>query len=1041
MNARNFTLLLCGIIVSAAAFSQTLDMSLFKDIKPRNIGPAGMSGRVTSIDVVTSNPDIIFIGTASGGLWKSENGGTSFKPIFDHEKAASVGAVAVNQHNPAEIWVGTGEGNPRNSLTGGNGIYKSIDGGRSWTHMGLEATRNIHRVIIHRDDPNTVIVGAIGSPWGEQQDRGVYKTTDGGKTWRKVLYVDPKSGIADLVVDPTNPNKLIAAMWEHRRWPWYFNSGGPGSGLYVSYDAGETWKKKTSADGLPKGDLGRIGLAIAPSSPNIVYALIEAKKNGLYKSEDGGEKWSLVSTKNIGGRPFYYADIFVDSKNENRIYNIHTYVDVSNDGGKTFERLIDPNMVHVDNHAWYVHPEDPSFLICGNDGGAVISRDRGKTWRFIENLPLAQFYHINVDNALPYNVYGGLQDNGSWRGPSQVWRRSGIRNAYWDRVGGGDGFDVVPDPLSEGKHGYSLSQGGNVMRYDLTTGSRNFVKPFLASGEELRYNWNAGIAVDPIDKTTLYLGSQFLLKSTDQGASWQKISTDLTTNDPAKQKQATTGGLSLDNSGAENHTTILSIAPSPLQKGVIWVGTDDGNVQLTTNGGQNWTNLIGKMPGAPKNAWITQISASTYNANEAFVVINNYRQNDWSAYVYRTKDLGKTWTRIVSDQNVYGYCLAIAQDIVAPNLIFLGTEYGLYVSIDDGKTFTKWTSGYPTVSTMDLQIQPREADLVIGTFGRAVWILDDIRPLRALANAGYTTLLSNDIKAFEPATAYLVNYGEANGYRSTGDAFYEGENKNSGAMLTYYLKELQKVSNEKDSIKTTVSVYDNYNKLIRTLKQQPKKGMNRLFWDLDIKGERMPDVKKPAADAAERGGRSVTPGNYKIVYQYGSFKDSTTVEVKVDPNIQMTVSQMIEKAALIDRLSALIATTTAKVDRLNESKETIELILTKLKDREKNETNTKLKQLCDSTKTKINNLIKEINPPEDIQGFSDDPRLVSERLSMARRYLQDTTFPVSQTQQNILTDTEKNIKPVVDKVDSFFSGDWSAFKRSVDEAKFSLFKE
>ncbi|MCB0490019.1 MAG: hypothetical protein KDC99_16170 [Cyclobacteriaceae bacterium] len=1030
------------LVVSTTLLSaQQMDMSLFKGMKPRNIGPAGMSGRVTSIDVVESNPEIIFIGTASGGLWRSDNGGTSFTPIFDHEKAASVGAVAVNQSNPAEIWVGTGEGNPRNSLTGGNGIYRSIDGGRTWTHMGLEATKNIHRVIINRDNPNIVYVGAIGSPWGEQQDRGVYKTSDGGKTWKKVLYVDPKTGVGDLVVDPSNPNKLIAAMWEHRRWPWYFNSGGPGSGLYISYDAGETWKKKTTADGLPKGELGRIGLAVAPSNPSIVYALVEAKKNGLYKSEDGGEKWSLVSTKNIGGRPFYYADIFVDSKNENRIYNLHTFVDVSNDGGKTFERLIDPSLVHVDNHAWYGHPTDENFVICGNDGGAVISHDRGKTWRFIENLPLAQFYHINVDNELPYNVYGGLQDNGSWRGPSAMWRRYGIRNMYWDRVGGGDGFDVVPDPLAENRYGYSLSQGGNISRYDLETGSRQFVKPFLASGEELRYNWNAGIAVDPIDKTTLYLGSQYLLKSTDRGASWEKISPDLTTNDPAKQKQATTGGLSLDNSGAENHTTILSIAPSPLQKGVIWVGTDDGNVQLTTDGGKTWANVISKMPGAPKNAWVTQIRASSYNANEAVVVINNYRQSDWSAYVYRTKDMGKTWTRIANDQQVYGYCLATVQDPVVSNLHFLGTEYGLYVSVDDAKTWSKWTSGYPTVSTMDLVIQSRDVDLVIGTFGRAVWILDDIRALREMAKTGYNTTVAKDIKAFEAPTAYLTREGEPNGYRSTGDGFYEGENKPFGAMLTYYVKDLQKAATEKDSVKTSVMVYDNFNKLIRTIKHKPTKGINRIYWGLDVKGERTPDQKKPAADAAERGGRSVTPGNYKVVFAYGPHKDSTMVEVKLDPEIQITVSEMNDKAALIDKLNTLIHDATAKVDRLRESKETVDLILSKLKEREKSEANTKLKQLGDSTKSKIDKLILEVNPPEDIQGFSDDPNLVSERLGTTRRYLQDTHFAPSETQRRILSDTEKNVKPVMDKIDTFFSNDWESFKKAVNDAQFSLFKE
>ena len=1040
MPYRSAFLFVFCFLLSARLFSQPVDMNLFKGIKPRNIGPAGMSGRVTSVEALESNPDIIFVGTASGGLWKSENGGTSFDPIFENEKAASVGAVAVNQRNPAEIWVGTGEGNPRNSLNSGNGIYKSIDGGKTWTHMGLEGTRNIHRVIIHRDNPNIVYVGAIGSPWGEQQDRGVYKTTDGGKTWRKVLFVDAKTGIADLVVDPTNPNKLIAAMWEHRRWPWYFHSGGPGSGLYLSYDGGETWKKKTPMDGLPKGDLGRIGLAIAPSSPNIVYALVEAKKNGLYKSVDGGEKWSLVSTQNIGGRPFYYADIYVDSKNENRLYNIHTYVDVSQDGGKTFERLIDPALVHVDNHAWYGHPEYPSFLICGNDGGVVISRDRGKTWSFTENLPLAQFYHINVDNALPYHVYGGLQDNGSWRGPSQVWRRYGIRNMYWDRVGGGDGFDVIPDPTEESRHGYSLSQGGNLARYDLQTGSRLFIKPFLPDGETLRYNWNTGIAVDPIDRTTLYIGSQYLLKSTNKGTSWEKISPDLTTNDKEKQKQATTGGLSLDNSGAENHTTILTIAPSPLQKGVIWVGTDDGNVQLTTNGGQTWTNLIGKMPAAPKNAWVTQIRASEYNANEAFVVINNYRQNDWSPYLYRTKDMGKTWTRMVNDQSVYGYCLSVLQDPVVPNLFFLGTEYGLYMSIDDGRAWTKWTSGYPTVSTMDMQIQAREADLVIGTFGRAVWILDDIRPLREMAKSGYATLTGKSIKAFDTPAAYLINQGEPNGYRSTGAGIYEGENRKPGAMLTYYIKDLKKVSNEKDSLKTNIHVYDNFNHLIRTLKHKPKKGFNRTTWELDMKGVRMPDDKKPGQDANEPGGRAVTPGNYKVVFTYGEFKDSTLVEVKMDPQINMTNNELTEKAALIDRLNVIITSSTEKTDKLKEARETTEAILSRLKEMEKSETNNQLKAATDTVKATINKLIAQINPPENMQGFSDDPKLVSVILSTARRYMQDTTFPATEAQQNILIDAAKRIKPAMDAVDNFFQTEWAGFKQTLERSQFSLFK-
>ena len=550
-------------LVLASMSAQQIDPSLFDALKARNIGPAGMSGRVTAIDAVVADPNTIFIGTAAGGVWKSENGGLSFTPVFDHEKVSSVGAVAINQQNPNEIWVGTGEGNPRNSVSSGYGVYRSIDGGHNWTFMGLGETRNIHRIILHPQDPNTVWVGAIGVPWGEHPERGVYKTTDGGKTWKKVLYVDEKTGIGDLVIDPTNPNKLIAAMWEHRRWPWYFNSGGPGSGLHVSFDGGETWEKRTTDNGLPKGDLGRMGLAIAPGNPQIVYAFIEAKKNGFYKSTDGGLNWKLVATKGIGGRPFYYADIFVDPKNENRIFNIHTTADVSQDGGKTFERLIPTDLIHVDNHAFWIHPENPRLMMNGNDGGFCLSRDGGKTWDYAENIPLGQFYHIRVDNEIPYNVYGGMQDNGSWRGPSQVWRRKGIRNAYWNRIGTGDGFDAMHDPLDR-QFGYSLSQGGNLHRFDLTTGLRTNLKPYLETDEPLRFHWNAALAIHPQDEKTIYLGSQYVLKSSDRGHSWSVISPDLTTDDPEKQQQVTTGGLSLDNSGAENHTTIISIDPSPL---------------------------------------------------------------------------------------------------------------------------------------------------------------------------------------------------------------------------------------------------------------------------------------------------------------------------------------------------------------------------------------------------------------------------------------------------------------------------------------------
>jgi len=507
----SLVMLLCVTLLSAQEFS----MDLVKNMKPRNIGPGGMSGRVTAIDVVTSNPDVMYVGTASGGLWKSTSGGVKWNPIFDNEVTASIGAVAIQQSNPSVIWVGTGEGNPRNSLNGGYGIYKSLDGGKSWKAMGLQKTRHIHRVIIDPTNPDIVYVGAIGSPWGEHPERGVYKTTDGGKTWNKILFANNKTGAADLVMDPTNPNKLIAAMWEHKRDPWFFNSGGEGSGLHITHDGGETWKKLSSEDGLPKGNLGRIGIGIATNKPNIVYALIEAKKNGLYKSENGGFTWKLVNDNSsgrgaggIGNRPFYYSDIFVDPENENRVYSVFTYVNVSEDGGKSFSALMPAygvsNGIHPDHHAWWIHPTDGSFMMDGNDGGFNITRDGGKTWRFIGNIPVAQFYHINVDNEYPYNVYGGMQDNGSWRGPAYVWKDQGIRNSYWQEISFGDGFDVVPD-RDDSRYGFTMSQQGNVSRYDWVTGNNYGIRPTHPDPDvKLRFNWNSAINIDPFNNSTIY---------------------------------------------------------------------------------------------------------------------------------------------------------------------------------------------------------------------------------------------------------------------------------------------------------------------------------------------------------------------------------------------------------------------------------------------------------------------------------------------------------------------------------------------------------
>ena len=870
-------LLLTAIVLSfvtAQGSAQKLDMKQFHGLKARNIGPAGMSGRVTSIDVVHRNPQIMYVGTASGGLWKSESGGTSWIPVFDTLEVASIGSIAIDQRTPDVVWVGTGEGNPRNSQTNGNGVYRSLDAGRTWTHMGLKNTRAIHRLIIDPNDPNVLYAGVLGAAWGENPERGVYKTVDGGKTWRKVLYVNEKTGVADLVIDPSNPSKLVAAMWEYRRWPWFFKSGGPGSGLYVTVDGGETWQKRTKDDGLPEGDLGRIGIAIARNKPKRMYALIEAKKNALYKSDDGGFKWTKVSDSNIGNRPFYYSEIYVDPKNENRIYNLYSIVSKSEDAGKTFENFIEWSTIHPDHHAWWIHPDDPDFLIDGNDGGLAISRDGGSTWRFVENLPLAQFYHINVDNDTPYNVYGGMQDNGSWRGPNEVWRSGGIRNSYWEMVQFGDGFDVVPDPANS-RYGYAMSQGGYVTRFDAVTGEQRAIRPAHPDGAPLRFNWNAGIAADPFSATTVYYGSQFLHKSTDRGETWAIISPDLTTNDTSKQKFHESGGLTYDVTAAENHTTIIAIAPSPAKEGVIWVGTDDGNVQVTTDGGKSWKNTVGEISGVPRATWVPHIHASLHQAGEAFVVFDNHRQNDWTPYAYHTTNYGDSWARIVAKDGVSGYALCIAQDRVEPRLLFLGTEFGLYVSIDAGKNWSKWTSGFPTVSTMDLAIHPRDHDLVIGTFGRAAYVLDDIVPLRELARRG-TDLLKKPLHLFPVPSAQLTWQKSPSGVLFPGAAEFSGENAPQGALLTFVFNPdtASKGKKDDDTVGTKgkkpaadsvrVIVADAGGKTIRTFRAFAKAGINRTIWGLNRKGARWPGSPKPEPGAEESGGPSVLPGIYTV---------------------------------------------------------------------------------------------------------------------------------------------------------------------------------
>lgn len=1025
-------LFIYGFVLQSTIISQKLDMSLFNGLKPRSIGPAGMSGRVTSIDVVLKNTEIIYVGTASGGLWRSTSGGIAWEPIFDDQPAASIGAVAVDQNIPDIIWVGTGEGNPRNSQTSGNGIYKSIDGGKTWKHLGLEKTFNIHRIIIDPTNSNIVYAAAQGSAWGEGTERGIFKTIDGGKTWKKVLYVDEKTGAADLIIDPSNPNKLFAAMWQYRRWPWFFKSGGSGSGLYVTFDGGETWQKRTDKDGLPKGELGRIGLAISRNNPKVVYALVESKKNALYRSDDGGFSWKMTTDENVSNRPFYYHEIYVDPENENRIYNLFTVVSMSEDGGKTFNTLIPSNEVHPDHHAWWINPNNGNHIIDGNDGGMAISYDRGKTWRFVGNLPLGQFYHINFDMESPYNVYGGLQDNGSWKGPSRVNAAGGIRNSYWEEVGFGDGFDVAAD-LADSRFIYYMSQGGNLGRYDHITGDRKIIRPVHPEGGKLRFNWNAGFAQDQFNKTTIYYGSQYLHKSTDRGDNWIIISPDLTTNDTTKQKQLDSGGLTFDVTNAENFTTIISIAPSPIKEGVIWVGTDDGNLHVTKDGGKTWENVIKNIKGVPEGSWIPQIRASSYNQQEAFVVINNYRRDDWKPYVYFTNDFGKTWKPVIKESDVSGYALSFIQDPVEKNLFFLGTEFGLYVSIDAGNTWTKWTKGYPTVSTYDLAIHPREHDLVIATFGRSVYILDDIRPLRRLATEAIK-LLDKKIVAFEIPDAYRYTQKQAPGLRFAAAAEFKGDNLQQGAMITYYLAPDSAQSNDK----VKIQIYDANNNLIRTLVNKSEKGFNRTFWTFERKGVRFPGTPKPTEDS-EPSGPNVLPGSYKVKISYKNYVDSTFVKIKNDPRLNIDLANLLERENLLRLLTPKIELVTKASDQIEEAVKTINLIEEKLKGKN-DSTFQKIAKDCKNLKDELKNLNELINQPR-VQGIRTDEDKLAARLRRAYSAISGYYDKPGDNERVSMKLVDDSISNVIPKINSFFEKKWKNFRNNVEKVNINLFED
>lgn len=1054
------------------------DADLLAGLAPRSIGPAGMSGRVAAIAAVESNPDIVYVGAATGGVWKSLDGGISWKPVFDDQPVAAIGAIAIDRRNPAIVWVGTGEGNVRNSASVGNGIYRSADGGETWTHLGLEGTERIHRIVLHPDDPDVAWVAALGREWGENPERGIFKTTDGGKSFRKVLYVDEKTGGADVAMVEGSPNRLFASMWQYRRWPYYFESGGPGSGLYSSLDGGETWKRVEVEDGLPEGELGRIGLGLSRSNPEVVYAMVEAKKSALLRSDDGGRTFRTMNAEpNVNPRPFYFGEIRVDPRDPDRVYSVDFTVRVSSDAGKSFSTLIRWDEIHGDHHALWIDPANPKHLIAGNDGGVAVSHDGGKTNRFVSNLPLAQFYHVAYDMDRPYNLYGGLQDNGSWRGPSSVRQGGGIRNHFWKVVGGGDGFETLPDP-TDSLQGYALWQGGNLSRWNWRTGESKEIKPAPPAGTALRFNWNAGLALDPFDPRTVYLGSQFLHRSTDRGETWSIVSPDLTSNEPEWQKAGESGGLTRDASNAENYTTIVTIEPSKRERGLIWVGTDDGRLHLTRDGGATWASLEGNIQGVPANTWIPAIEASTHAAGTAFAVFDNHRRSDWTPYVYRTDDFGKSWRSLATPQ-LRGYALAIVQDPVDPELLFLGTEFGLWVSLDGGKGWTRWSSGFPTVSVMDLAIHPRENDLIVATHGRALWVVDDITPLRGLGAKG----LAEKLRLFPVAEAGQYWQPAEDGGFGFGATEFRGANRPYGAAITFLAngdelpiaeperergrliakreREGTKASatasaekgasadkaetDAKESAKATLEIRDTAGNRVRRLKVDAKRGLNRVYWDLSRDAFKRPPTATPEEPGFNPSGPQVPPGRYEVVLTLAGEERRGYVNVLADPSSgnnaedwQARWQAILEAGRLNDAaVSAIerIAATRRDLDAVAERIRTANAEA--LRDETVKEADLPLAAEAKAVREGLEKLETRFWWPLDTVGITPDIDILS-RLAYVRGYLGSSWSRPNPTHLEYLRQARQQLEAALTDLNAFYAKEVETYRAAFAAQKVEL---
>ena len=934
--------------------AQKITSATIGDVSARCIGPAVMGGRITCIEGVNAKPKVVYVGAAGGGIWKTDDAGVSFKSVFD-KYCQSIGDIAIDQNHPDTLWVGTGESNMRNTVSIGNGIYMSKDGGENWQQMGLQKTEHISKVIIHPGNSNIIYVAAPGPLWSDGPDRGIFKTTDGGKTWEKIYYINERTGCADLIMDPRNPETLIATMWEFRRKPYAFSSGGPSSGIFKSTDGGKTWR--SIRKGLPEGDLGRMALAQAPSKPDRLVMVCESKETKLYISEDSGENWKeQASTFNVKARPFYFSTIEFDPKDANRLYRPAFSMSISDDGGYSFYDAPGGAGVHADHHALWINPANTSQMYLGTDGGVYMSVDRGNNWQFIRCLPVSQFYHVDVDNQYPYyRVYGGLQDNGSWMAPSQS--PGGVENGDWVSLYGGDGFWVVPDP-TDINYAYAESQGGNMARVNLRTNTSRAIKPFEEVGDEkLRWHWNTPMVMSPNRKGALYTGSQYLYRTSSQGKKWEKLSGDLSTNDKEKQKQEDSGGLSADVTSAENHCIIYSIAESPIDSNTIYVGTDDGNFQVTINGGKTWVNRAAayNLAGIPKQTWVSSVHASVHDANTVFATFDNHTYGDHNTYVAVSKDRGQTWTRLTSNEFT-GFANKILQDDQNPALLYLGTEMGLFMSFDAGQSWVRYKSEFPWMAMVrDLVLHP-SGDLVIATHGRGIYIIDDLSPLRKLNQSD----LSQDVLFLESRDAFC-SAGRLGGNQTWNAGEYNGGNYTDNAVITYYLKDRMASGDAK------IIIRDSLGNVIRDLPAGKRKGVNRIAWDMRLAPPKVPEGGTKLSFGGFMG-PLVLPGKYSAELRVGNQVYNHDFELKADDLADYTAKERTTQFELSMDIYRKLEDLAAKMNEITSFQHQADSLANIV-------TDAKLKQALKTYRDSLENLRKDMVPTKHTSIFADEERL------------------------------------------------------------------